>query len=269
MIHWVNLQVRKGLRDEDLATMRGIAEGQYSGVAVRVACDFVARAAMTDLSVACNGPGCTEVEDRATFKACARCLGPKYCSRDCQKRDWAASHRARCVATTAAATRGAGALGKDRHAYAVAARRLPSHMPELLLALLTQPSISPPALRMSVLLVCAPSHMKLVAAVNLPQDLSTLVPGAEHTASYAAMLDQVMAHLKANATRDHIPTVEISHRGLVFHANVLAWRPLLEEVTRVFGLGSEEREAHKTQLRSEALWGLQGQYTQATSQSVD
>ncbi|KAF9485113.1 hypothetical protein BDN70DRAFT_871824 [Pholiota conissans] len=43
---------------------------------------------------------CKAVETKEKhFKACARCQGSFYCSKECQKSDWLASHKANCVET--------------------------------------------------------------------------------------------------------------------------------------------------------------------------
>ena len=47
------------------------------------------------LSICCAGCWTPQVAGRA-FKSCSRCLGPRYCGPECQKRDWTARHKAEC-----------------------------------------------------------------------------------------------------------------------------------------------------------------------------
>jgi hypothetical protein len=48
----------------------------------------------------CSNPSCEKWETEAKeFKSCSACKGVAYCSRDCQKKDWKAQHKAACVAT--------------------------------------------------------------------------------------------------------------------------------------------------------------------------
>jgi hypothetical protein len=48
----------------------------------------------------CANPPCEKWEkEPKEFKTCSRCKSVAYCSRDCQKQDWNAQHKAECVAT--------------------------------------------------------------------------------------------------------------------------------------------------------------------------
>jgi len=47
------------------------------------------------------GPKCAGCGKRGTLKACSRCKGRKYCSRECQLKDWP-THKAACKAAAAA-----------------------------------------------------------------------------------------------------------------------------------------------------------------------
>jgi hypothetical protein len=48
----------------------------------------------------CSNPSCSKWETKAKeFKSCSGCKAVAYCSRDCQKKDWKAQHKSKCVAT--------------------------------------------------------------------------------------------------------------------------------------------------------------------------
>jgi hypothetical protein len=48
----------------------------------------------------CSNPSCGKWETEAKeFQKCSRCKYVAYCSRDCQKKDWKAQHKAACVVT--------------------------------------------------------------------------------------------------------------------------------------------------------------------------
>jgi hypothetical protein len=50
----------------------------------------------TALSICCAGCWTPQDAGGRAFKSCARCMGPRYCGADCQKRDWTARHKAEC-----------------------------------------------------------------------------------------------------------------------------------------------------------------------------
>ncbi|KAJ7503454.1 hypothetical protein B0H11DRAFT_2274097 [Mycena galericulata] len=47
-------------------------------------------------STACENMKCLQIDRKSKFKSCAGCSLAYYCSRDCQKHDWAAGHRQWC-----------------------------------------------------------------------------------------------------------------------------------------------------------------------------
>ena len=47
----------------------------------------------------CDGPGCGKEETKQNkFKRCSRCWSTKYCSAECQKKDWKDGHAMKCEA---------------------------------------------------------------------------------------------------------------------------------------------------------------------------
>ena len=47
----------------------------------------------------CDGPGCGKEETKQNkFKRCSRCWSTKYCSTECQKKDWKDGHNMECEA---------------------------------------------------------------------------------------------------------------------------------------------------------------------------
>ncbi|MGK3744378.1 MAG: hypothetical protein ACI8RD_000375 [Bacillariaceae sp.] len=45
----------------------------------------------------CDGPGCGKEQSKQNkFKKCSRCWGRKYCSKECQAKDWKGRHKLQC-----------------------------------------------------------------------------------------------------------------------------------------------------------------------------